>query len=216
MTILAVSDLHCPFVSPRALPFLAGLKRQYKPDAVVFIGDEIDAHALSRYPKDPDGFGAGHELAAARRQLEPLFRLFPVAKICESNHTSRIYKKAFEAGLPACALKPMSEILGAPKGWQWADKWEVDGIQFVHGDGYTSRNWSTAPQNTLRRTVMGHTHAQAGVVWGNAGLWAMNVGCLVDHTAYVFNYARQARNQPTLGCGLIEKGVPRFIPLSPG
>jgi hypothetical protein len=89
-----VSCIATPSRSSRAV---AG---QSKPTRVVFLGDIADQHALSRFTRDPSGLSAGHELRAARRQLAPLYDLFPVASVCWGNHDRRLYDRAAEVGIP--------------------------------------------------------------------------------------------------------------------
>ena len=60
--VLAIPDLHCPFQHPDAFRFLRAVKNKYKPNQVVCLGDEIDAHALGRWTTDADGYSPGHEL----------------------------------------------------------------------------------------------------------------------------------------------------------
>jgi hypothetical protein len=215
--IMAVGDLHAPFMHKDAVAFLRWTKDKFKPDEVVLLGDELDAHAMSDYDSDPDGFSAGHELEAGIEQLQPIYKLFPRAKICVSNHTARPYRKAFKAGLPKAVLKEYKDILRAPNGWQWADKWEVDNIIFEHGEGVMGVNAAIkAAQGNMQSTVIGHVHSFAGIQY-NANpkhlFFGMNVGCLIDPNAYAFAYGRVHKNKPIIGVGLINKGVPMFIPM---
>lgn len=76
ITTLSIPDLHAPFAHRDALPFLLEVYSQRKCGRVVCLGDEVDAHALGRFPKDPDGMGAGRELQAAIEQLIPFYRRF--------------------------------------------------------------------------------------------------------------------------------------------
>jgi hypothetical protein len=39
------------------------------------------------------------------------------------------------------------------------------------------------------------------------------VGCLIDRSAYVFRYGENNKFKPTLGCGVVIKGVPYFVPM---
>ncbi|MFN8994415.1 MAG: hypothetical protein ACK5X3_12235, partial [Pseudomonadota bacterium] len=102
--VLAIPDMHHPFCHPDALPFLLALRDRVKPTTIVCLGDEIDAHALSKYPKNPDGLSAGQEFSKAREALYPFYKAFPEALVCESYHTVRGHKKGYEAGLPASFL----------------------------------------------------------------------------------------------------------------
>jgi hypothetical protein len=211
--ILVVPDLHAPFQHPKSFNFLQSLKQKYKPDEVVFIGDEVDLAAISRFAKDPNGYGAADEFSKAKKILQQYYKLFPKAKCCVSNHTARPLKKAFEAGIPQVFLKSYSEFLDAPKTWEWRDKWEINGIVFEHGEGVSGINGAlTRARANMKPTVIGHTHCGGGVQYWN-GIWALNVGCLIDSKTYAFAYAKHWGNKPTLGAGVIINGVPHFIPL---
>ena len=50
------------------------LKKKYKPDKVIHIGDEVDKHAMSFHDSDPDLPSAGDELRMSLpliKELEP-------------------------------------------------------------------------------------------------------------------------------------------------
>lgn len=59
--VLAIPDIHAPFQHPKTIEFLQYVYNHFKCDRVVCLGDEMDFHAISRWPKDPDGHGAGLE-----------------------------------------------------------------------------------------------------------------------------------------------------------
>lgn len=44
-------------------------------------------------------------------------------------------------------------------------------------------------------------------------IFGLNVGCLIDRSAYVFDYGKGAKFKPTLGCGVVLYGVPKFVPM---
>src|SRR5579859_514078 len=155
-TVLAIPDIHFPAHHPDIFAFLKAVKNKYRPNEIVCLGDEIDAAALGEWDKDPDQPGAKDELDQAIGLLKKLYQLFPVVKVCTSNHTSRIYRKAFKAGLPSRVLKSYGEILEAPKGWQWEDHWEVDGIVYEHGEGFSGQQGALkAAMQNMQSTVIG-------------------------------------------------------------
>lgn len=217
MNVLAFSCLHTPYMHPRAVAFLRQLKREYAPDAVVCLGDEIDAHGYGKYPKDPAALGTLNEIKAARRRLEPLYELFPTSHVCQSNHTDRLWKRAFEAGLPEEFLRGRREILHAPDGWRWARRWEFDGVTFIHGDGFSGRHPNKDACTEYRsKVVLGHVHSAAGVYWSRSfadAIWGLSVGCLIDDRSLAFKYAQNSARRPVLGAGVVVDGVPQFIPL---
>jgi hypothetical protein len=216
--VLCVPDLHCPWHHAGALDFLADLKRQYKPRHVVFMGDEIDGHRWSRHAQSPEMPGPGEELRLAALALKPFYRLFPEVMVCWSNHTLRPFKKAAEGGLPRPMLREIRDILGAPAGWRWRHFWDIGGVHFRHGDGFSGKNAAlTAAERIRKNVVIGHVHSHAGVQYASGPfdrLWGMNVGCLVDADAEAFAYARYMASRPTLGAGVLLGGqVPLFVPL---
>ena len=215
--VLVIPDLHIPYQHPQAFSFLARIKKQYSPNLVICTGDEIDAHPFSRYDPDPDGNSPERELALAVKQLRRLYKIFPSARVCESNHVQRIYRKAFAAGLPKRCIRSEAEILEAPKGWTWRRHWEHNGVIYQHGDGYAGAS-AAVKAATLNRcsTVIGHVHSHAGIKWMTSvasTIFGFNVGCLIDPDAIAFQYAKHQAARPTLGCGVIVNGVPRFEPL---
>jgi len=219
MRVLVIPDLQVPFEHPDALAFVKAVANKYKPGVVVNVGDEIDHHALGDWDHDPDGLGAGDELKLAIKKLQAWYKSFPKMKVCESNHTSRIFRRAYKHGIPRAYLRDYREFLQAPKGWQWADKWDIDGIRYEHGDAISGGGKMASfqlPLKNMKSTVFGHFHSWAGIqYWANSEylLYGFNVGCLIDRHAYAFNYGKLLKDKPILGVGLINKGVPTFIPM---
>ncbi len=215
--VLSISDLHAPFQHPDALKFLDWVAHRYKTEIVTCTGDEVDMHAMSDYDSDPDGLTAGLELEAALYSLKPLYKLFPDVKVCTSNHTSRPYRKAFKHGIARAYLRDYRDFLQAPQGWVWADSWEIDGVLYEHGEAFSGANAAFRhAMGRMRSVVIGHTHTQGGIQWYSSGIqsiFGLNSGCLIDPAAYAFKYAKNAAAKPVLGCGVILKGIPQFIPL---
>lgn len=214
-TVLVIPDMHHPFAHPDALAFLKAVKAKYNPSTFVCLGDEIDAHALSRYPKDPNGLSAGSELTAAIDALIPFYIEFPNMLVCESNHTVRGHKLAFQAGLPQAFLKHISTILNAPDGWVWAAKHIVDDVVYIHGDAGRSGQYAHIHYMKAfkQSVVIGHIHSYAGVNM-EGELFGMNAGCLIDDTKYCFAYAKNMPIRVNLGCGIVFGGMAaQFIPM---
>jgi len=215
--VLAIPDLHCPFEHKDSLRFLKAVKDKFKPTAVVCLGDEIDAHALGDYDHDPDGMAAGQELDVAIQHLQPFYKLFPKTLVCTSNHTARPYRQAFKHGIPRAFLRDYAEFLKAPKGWKWADSWDVDGVVYEHGEGFSGQSAAIkSAQGNMQSTVIGHIHAFAGIQFSANSkhlIFGFNAGCLIDRHAYAFAYGKKIKSKPILGCGIITSGVPTFIPM---
>jgi hypothetical protein len=212
-----IPDLQAPFHHKSSIPFLLAVADRYQPTKVVSIGDEVDQHALSRYPHDPDGLSAGAEYKQATRFMRELYDCFPEVRACYSNHTDRIFRKAFEAGIPRAYLRSIREFMGAPDTWEWRSEWRICDIIFTHGDSAKgTQPHKLLAQSNLCSTVIGHHHSTPGTAYianRSKVIFGMNVGCLIDRDAYAFHYTKYNRYQPVLGCGVVMHGVPQFIPM---
>ncbi len=209
--VLAIPDLHAPYHHPLALKFLASVYREWKPTKIVCLGDEMDHHALSVHPKHPGLYAAGHEYEAGMEFMHKLYKLFPEAQACISNHTHRPYRIAAAAGLPSVYLRQYREIMQAPRGWSWKGRVIIDGVVYEHGDPCSGRNgaYKAAFENRAS-TVIGHIHSFGGVQYSanheTQIFWA-NAGCLIDVESLAFAYGEKYRNKATLGCVIVKNGV---------
>jgi hypothetical protein len=215
--VLAIPDTHYPFAHRDHLKFLLAVKAKYKPTKVVHLGDELDFHALSNYDHDPNGHGPSGEFARGMLDLKKLYVAFPEVKACVSNHTARPFRKASQAGIPSLFLREYQDFLEAPRGWSWNESVDIDGVIYIHGEGFSGALGAIkAAQGFMQSTVIGHVHSQAGIMW-NANsrhlYFGFNVGCLIDRNAYAFSYGKHMTSKPILGCGIINRGVPTFIPM---
>lgn len=219
--VLVISDTHAPFQHEHTLDFLNDQYKRFKCNKVVHIGDELDKHALSNWAKAPDSMGAMQEYEAGMEFMKKLYKLFPNVLVCESNHTSRPYRKASDAGIPSVYLKEYREWMQAPKTWRWEYRHEIDGVLYLHGMGYSGKNGALdAAVINGQSVVMGHLHSFGGVQHvanESQRIFGMNVGCLIDTKAYAFRYGRDFRNKPTIGCGVVIEGHNGiFIPMNLG
>jgi len=217
VNILTISDLHTPSHHPDVFDFLADLRRRYKPHRVVCLGDEIDAHCWSRFPRSPDLPGARDELDQAIAVLKRVYKIFPVVDVCVSNHTIRPYKRASESGLPTAFLKSIKDVLEAPVGWNWHENVRIDDVLYMHGEGFSGQNGAVKAATLYRhKVVMAHIHAWGGVVHLTGlfdRIYGMNAGCLVNLESEAFSYGKHLATKPTLGTGLVLEGVPVFVPM---
>ena len=216
-TVLVIGDLHAPFMHPDAVKFLKAVKRKFKPDRVIQVGDEIDGHSISFHEHSPDLYSPRTELDMARIALRPLYDLFPDVSLLSSNHGSLVYRKAAAAGLPSEVIKGYREILEAPHGWRWHDdltiKTALGPVYFTHGK---SGAYEKLSKNMAMNAVQGHFHQKFYITyWGSpVGLfWDMNVGCLVDNSAMAFAYGKNNLPRPIVGCAIIQNGVPQLVPM---
>jgi len=209
--VLAIPDLHAPYHNARAIPFIQYCIKQFNPTKIVCLGDEVDQHGLSTFPKETALYSPGHEYEAAMEFMQKLYKVIPEAQVCESNHTARPYRIAKAAGLPSVYLKAYKEIMQSPPGWSWHDRIEIDGVVYEHGENCGSgRNAAfTAAFQNRKSTVIGHIHSFGGVQYSanhyNQIFWA-NAGCLIDPESLAFAYGNKYRNKSTLGAVVVDSG----------
>ncbi len=208
--ILVIGDLHAPAIKDGYLEFCKGLKKKYKCNRIIQIGDEVDWHASSYHEADPDLQGAGDELTAAIKQLKPWYKAFPVMELINGNHTLIVKRKIFSAKLSSRVMRDYGDIIEAPKTWTWTDRLEIDSptgpIQFVHGGPVAT----TKARNDMMSTVSGHFHAKCYVQWTvgrRFKYFACQTGAGVDDDhlcmAYGKSFAKSA-----IGAVVILDGVP--------
>lgn len=215
--VLVIPDLQIPFHHKDAFSFLKEVKKKVQPNKVVCIGDSIDAHALSEYLPNPSGMSAGDEHKLTMKYMKELYKIFPNVIEVESNHNSRVFRRAYKSGIPEEFLKSYAEFLEAPKGWKFIKKVEIDGVKYEHGHAHGGRYAARyAVERNMKSTVIGHHHSNGGIHYianEDRMLFGMNVGCLIDEASYAFEYQRDNVWKPTLGCGIVNKGVPKFVPM---
>jgi hypothetical protein len=213
--ILTVSDVQAPYHHPDTIPFLTALIEKYNPDEYVIMGDEVDNYFLSSYLRDPDSDSPSEEVLLARKFMQELSELIPVAKCVKSNHThGRLYKAARAARIPTSFIKDMSEIYGMSKQWVWAEEWEIDGTLFRHGDKDSKSpnrvKYYCEHAGRPLNLCMAHHHTELGsadVRFGNHVVWRAYCGSLIWRKSEAFSYAT---SRPAIGTGVIVNR--RFIP----
>ena len=131
--ILVVGDLHCPFELSGYLEHCLDSYQRFNCNQVLFIGDIVDNHFSSYHEGDPNGMGGGHELSEAIKHVQPWAEAFPVADVTIGNHDRLIMRKAFSSSVPREWIKDYNEVLGTD--WNWCERIEYDGVQYVHGEG---------------------------------------------------------------------------------
>jgi len=190
-------------------------------DQVIHIGDIVDNHALSYHESDQDGFSAGHEYERAMQRMKEWYRMFPDVKVCIGNHDALPLRKAKTHGIPRQMLKEIGDIWQAPKGWEFDWSYDIEGVRYQHGTGFSGKYaHSTAAERNRQNTVIGHVHAVFGVNYLASDkdlIWGMAVGCGVDVDAYAFEYGKYFPRKPIIGCGIVIDGrVALPIPMDKG
>jgi len=215
--ILVISDLHIPYHHKDSFSFLKAIKKEYKPDFIVNIGDMLDFHAINMHTHDPDLYSPGQELKVAKEYVAELENIFPEVIEVDSNHSSLVYRRALKYGMSRQFLKDYGDFLGTKK-WKWVDDLTLpmsNGQRcfFTHG---RAADVLKVSQTMGMSAVQGHYHTKFTIQW-----WAnpdnlffgMNVGCLINQKSMAFSYAKNFKTRFILGCGIIINGIPRLLPM---
>lgn len=213
--VLIIPDLHAPYQHPDALDFLLKIKKQYSPQVIINLGDELDNHAISFHNSDSALLSADKELERAIEVLQDLHSMFDRMYLVSSNHGDLKYRRLKHHGIPIAHLKSQKELYGTPK-WNWYD----DLVLNTHkGDVYVchgrSSNGAKLSGELSMSCVQGHYHSKYSISWYSNGIedrYSLFCGSLVDRKSLAFAYGKLILAKPILGAALImEDGTPRLI-----
>lgn len=220
-SILVIPDTHAPYEHPDTLEFLAAVAARYKPDTVVHLGDEADKHAMSFHDSDPNLDSAGAELEKARVFMGKLHAMFPVMRLCHSNHGSMHFRKAHAHGIPVQYLRTYREVFfphGGGERWEWRHTHILnlpngEQVAFKHQPAGAVLGDAAHERMNL---VCGHLHGKMSIEYArntHEQYWAAQGGCLVDEESRAFSYGKESKYKPALGCMVIVDGVPQIVPM---
>lgn len=214
--VLFLPDLHAPFIKQGVLEFCLEQQDKYKCGTVIFAGDIIDGHAWSYHEKDVDGMSVGHELSAAKIQLEEWFRAFPNAISLMGNHDLLIQRKAKTVGLSKHFIKGFGDVLDAPKTWEFKLEHTFHNVLYKHGS--VGDAFIVAKKSRIS-TCQGHFHSKTFVQWSVSekdAIFGLQVGWGADRDAYAFDYGKSFSDKPIISLGLIlDKGTTPIVKLMP-
>lgn len=216
-SVLVISDMHHPYSHPDTLAFLKAIKKKFKPDKVVCIGDEVDFHDSSFHDSDPDLDSAGIELDKAIKGLKPIYKLFPNVTVVESNHGSMVMRKALVGKIPRKAIKSYNDILDAPKGWHWVFdtiiKTAMGDVYLCHGK---SGSAGRLAQLYGMSCIQGHFHEKAQITYISTPeklMFDAHTGCLADDKSLALGYNKVNPKRPIVSIIVILNGIPQIIPM---
>ncbi len=216
---LFLGDIHLPFEHPKALEFAKQLRKDFSipHENVYSVGDILDLYHFSRWPKNPDArITVNQELELCRDKIRKWGAAFPELKIADSNHDSRIMKKAMGAELPSQVIKSFEDIFELPKTWKIKEQFVICGpdILVCHGEEF-----SCALQAAIAyglNVVQGHHHSKFGVQYRASKmqqLWGAATGWLGDEKSFAFAYGDKSKQKMILGSIVVVNGIPYPIPL---
>ena len=204
--ILVIGDLHCPFDLDEYFDFCKETYEKWNCNQTILIGDVIDNHYSSYHETSisDELLTGGQELELAIERLQRYYKEFPVADVILGNHDRLISRKSQTSAIPSKWIKSYKEVLEVPS-WNFTERIEHDGVQYIHGEAGTARTKSKAD---MQSTVQGHLHTQAYSefsVGRNFKIFGTQTGCGIDFDSYAMAYAK-AGKKPAIGCAVILGG----------
>jgi len=201
--VLVVGDLHEPFCLDTYLNFCVEQYNNYSCNQVVFIGDIIDNHYSSYHETSADGMGGLEELELAIKRISRWYKAFNQkgTKVIIGNHDRIIMRKAQTSAIPSKWIKSYKEVLQTPN-WDFVERFEQDGVQYIHGEGGTAR---TKCRADMMNTVQGHLHTQCYTehyVGKKFRVFGTQVGCGINHKSYAMAYAKYGK-RPAVGAAVV-------------
>lgn len=216
--VLIIPDTHHPYQHKDLKKFLGEIKRTFKPQIVIHLGDEVDNHAISFHDHMAELFSADHELEKAIEYLhQDLHALFPKMYLLESNHGSLLLRRLRHAGIPIRTLMPLEQLYQVPK-WSWHHdivlNTKLGPLYLCHGKTGTVGKLALTEGMSAGQ---GHFHGEMYIKWlkfANRLVYDMKCGCLIDKDSIAFAYGKNHLPKPVLGATIIhENGIPEQIPL---
>lgn len=213
--VLVIPDLHEPCSRKGALAFCRELRRKYKTDRTIFIGDVTDWHSISFHARHPEMPGPKDEYELAYKCIQKWVKAFPKANVVLGNHDRRVIRLAESVNIPAKFLRDYRDIWNTPN-WTWADDFIIDDVYYTHGDGAGSGLYPAF--NLVRKMglscVLGHHHSAGGVKWlvnPLRRMFGLDVGALIDDKAMAFAYNCRTTLRSVLSAAVVTDGIPHYI-----
>lgn len=214
--VLVIGDTHFPAVHRNYLSFVKNIRKKYKCDKVLHIGDVVDHHTISFHKKHPDSISAIDEYKQAMRHIKTWYAEFPEMQICIGNHDERVFRLSADVGIPSFYIKQYSQIYNTPK-WKWDYGFTIDGVYYTHGTGtggqYPSFN---SAKSRATSCVLGHHHSIAGINWlvgPTTRFFGMDIGSGIDRNHLDFSYSKFHLKKPVVSCGVVINGKHPYLEL---
>lgn len=215
---LHLPDPQAPFQHPKYVDFIWKLTKKHKPDFFVHQGDGLDFKYL-KYASVNDPETGEQQHIRTLTFYSQLYDIIPKCIVLDSNHDDRHYKTAEKAGIPKFHLKTLSELISAPKGWTWVDRYETPLMVCEHGHRFGMVNGldglsRKAFEKNVKSTVVGHFASLLGVKYVPSWFgtrFFMSVGCLIDINSYGMKFLHEFHIPPAMGAGVSFDGKKAII-----
>ena len=218
--ILVFSDVHIPFNHKHYLKFIKDIDHKFNCDEQkICTGDLVDNHAISRHKKSGDADGAKREYLNAKEEIKKFVEAFPKVKFTIGNHDAIPSRQASEIGLYYGFLKSFAEAWELPPTWEISTKFVYKDVLYKHGINCGGVNGARATAiKEAKSTVIGHIHSHGGIHYAANNtkmIFGANAGCGIDTKAYAFEYGKEFKDKPTIGCVVVfSPSFAIFVPMA--
>jgi len=211
MVIGVVGDLHAPWDHPNYLDFCIDTFKKFGVNKVVFIGDIVDNHAISRFQTETVALSPQDEYKLAKEHVKKYVDAFPEAIMTIGNHDKIPARQLATLGIPEIYLKSYKDLWGLPEAWQLVEEIIINDVIFFHGSGSVGKtpSFNRALYNRMS-TVQGHAHSAFGCTYNaNARdiVFGLDTGCGILADSYSFAYGKPFPKKPILGCGIVFSSI---------
>ncbi len=212
--ILVIGDIHEPVSRKGYLQFCIDMRKKWRCNKTIFMGDVVDWSAISFHASNPEAPGPNDEYNLALAGTQRWYKAFRRATVIIGNHDARPKRVAESVNIPAKFVRDYADLWETPK-WNWVQSTVIDDVFYCHGHGKGGGKtpaWNLAHKMGMS-VCLGHYHSRGGINWSANPLrrwFGMDVGCGVDDTAYAFAYAKEQAQRSVLSVGVVLDGTPYF------
>ena len=214
-----IGDVHLPFEHPNYLQFCIDTFIEHRVTDIVFIGDLVDNHAISRHQTSTKALSPTQEYEMVLNKIKTWTLTFPKAYFLEGNHDSIPSRQLATLGMPDFYLREYKDLWDLPNEWKINVEFVIDNVLYFHGINSMGKDGAlNSALNNRMSTVQGHAHSFLGCKYSANKrdiIFGMNVGCGIDNESYAMEYGKNFVKKPTLGCGVVYSSVEAYaIPMS--
>jgi predicted phosphodiesterase len=222
-TVLAVPDLHLPWVDWKKVNRLYDFVKEEKIDVIIQLGDLYDQFSYSKFARSHDLMTPHEEISEAREGAvnfwKTMRRLKPKSELIQltGNHDIRLLSRAAERypEIASFLSKISTDLYTFPNVktiYDARDGVKIEDVLYIHG--YLTQ-LGAHMKHFGCNVVHGHTHRAGSLFLNFMGqtLWELDCGFLADRKEAPLMYGQTKHMNWVEGFGVVDPGGPRFITL---
>lgn len=215
LNTIVIPDIHEPFAHSDFMQFCINVRNKFACGSTIFLGDIVDSHTVSNWNSRSELPNSAEEFKQAINKLQEWHEEFPNAKVLLGNHDLRIARKMEDANIPLEIFKLDYPTIFKTPTWHYVNKYEHNGIIFIHGDGGSGQNRAYKLAQTYNKSVViGHLHHECNLRWldTNMAQFAAIVGCGIDGDSSAFAYGSKLARKLQRSVLVLLGNLPILIP----